>query len=85
MTATVNCAIHIHQKGVHMEHCDTKLFFRRSEMAIAEKVQGFIDRASWIRRMFEQGAALRQRFGEEDVFDFTLGNPSVEPPEAFKQ
>jgi aspartate aminotransferase len=54
-------------------------------MAIAEKVQGFIDRASWIRRMFEQGAALRQRFGEENVFDFTLGNPSVEPPEAFKQ
>ncbi len=54
-------------------------------MAIAKKVQGFIDRASWIRRMFEQGAALRQRFGEENVFDFTLGNPSVEPPEAFKQ
>lgn len=54
-------------------------------MAIAEKVQGFIDRASWIRKMFEQGALLRQRFGEENVFDFTLGNPSVEPPEAFKQ
>ncbi len=54
-------------------------------MAISQKVQGFIERSSWIRKMFEEGAALRQRFGEENVFDFTLGNPSVEPPEALKQ
>ncbi len=33
--------------------------------------------------MFEEGARLRQIHGEEKVFDFTLGNPSVEPPEAF--
>ncbi|NIR31970.1 MAG: pyridoxal phosphate-dependent aminotransferase, partial [Gammaproteobacteria bacterium] len=36
----------------------------------------------WIRRMFEEGAALRARFGAENVFDFTLGNPDVEPPAA---
>lgn len=52
-------------------------------MSIAVKVQGAIERASWIRRMFEEGAAMTARFGAENVFDFTLGNPTVEPPEAF--
>jgi aspartate aminotransferase len=33
--------------------------------------------------MFEEGAALIAEFGAENVYDFTLGNPSVEPPEAF--
>ena len=54
-------------------------------MSIAIKVRGAIERASWIRRMFEEGAALTARFGAENVFDFTLGNPAVEPPEAFRR
>lgn len=54
-------------------------------MPIAAKIQDFIDRASWIRRMFEEGARLRAQYGEENVFDFTLGNPTVEPPAAFKE
>jgi len=54
-------------------------------MTISVKVTSFIERASWIRRMFEEGARLRQIHGEENVFDFTLGNPSVEPPEAFRK
>jgi aspartate aminotransferase len=54
-------------------------------MSIAIKVRGAIERASWIRRMFEEGAALTARFGAENVYDFTLGNPSVEPPEAFRR
>ena len=33
--------------------------------------------------MFEEGERLRQEFGAEHVYDFTLGNPDVEPPEAF--
>ena len=52
-------------------------------MTISTKVQGAIERSSWIRRMFEEGAALIAQHGAENVFDFTLGNPSVEPPEAF--
>lgn len=52
-------------------------------MSIAIKVQSCIERSSWIRKMFEAGALLRQIHGEENVFDFTLGNPSVEPPAAF--
>ena len=40
---------------------------------------------SWIRRMFEEGTVLKQRYGEENVFDLALGNPIVEPPVEFKQ
>lgn len=54
-------------------------------MTIAAKVKSSIERSSWIRRMFEEGARLRRIHGEENVFDFTLGNPAVEPPEAFRQ
>jgi aspartate aminotransferase len=41
-----------------------------------------MEHASWIRRMFEIGIQLRRERGAENVFDFTLGNPDVEPPEA---
>lgn len=33
-----------------------------------------------IRRMFEEGARMKAELGEENVFDFSLGNPSLEPP-----
>ncbi len=51
-------------------------------MSISLKVRASIERSSWIRKMFEEGARLRAIHGEANVFDFTLGNPSVEPPEA---
>ncbi len=44
--------------------------------AVSERIQ----RASWIRKMFEEGARLKAERGAERVFDFTLGNPEVEPP-----
>ena len=52
---------------------------------IAKKVKDCIENASWIRRMFEEGAALRQEHGDDKVFDFTLGNPTMEPPAELKQ
>lgn len=54
-------------------------------MTIAEKVQMFLERSSWIRKMFEQGAQLKARHGAENVFDFSLGNPNLEPPARFKE
>lgn len=33
--------------------------------------------------MFETGVQLKQQFGVENVFDFSLGNPSVPPPREF--
>ena len=53
-------------------------------MAIAMKIAGHISKSSWIRKMFEEGERLRQEFGADNIFDFTLGNPDVEPPEAFR-
>ncbi|MCF8010979.1 MAG: pyridoxal phosphate-dependent aminotransferase [Clostridiales bacterium] len=53
-------------------------------MPIADKIQNFLGGASWIRKMFEEGEKLRQKYGEENVYDFTLGNPNVEPPQALK-
>ena len=52
-------------------------------MPIASKVKMFIERASWIRKMFEEGARLREIHGADNIFDFTLGNPTVDPPAAF--
>ena len=54
-------------------------------MAIADKVQRCIEGSSWIRKMFEEGARLRAIHGDDQIFDFTIGNPSVEPPEAFRR
>ena len=54
-------------------------------MAMAKKIEGFITQSSWIRRMFEEGIRLKQEFGAGNVYDFSLGNPNVEPPEEFRQ
>ena len=53
-------------------------------MAIASKMTAAIQSSSWIRRMFEEGAELKARLGTDNVYDFTLGNPDLEPPEAVK-
>lgn len=54
-------------------------------MTIANKIQTCIERSSWIRKMFEEGARLIAERGEENVFDFTLGNPCIEPPAALHE
>jgi aspartate aminotransferase len=52
-------------------------------MPVAEKMSGFMQRSSWIRAMFEAGAKLKAQYGEDNVFDFSLGNPVPPPPERF--
>ena len=44
----------------------------------------FMERASWIRKMFEQGAQLKAEHGADNVCDFSLGNPDLVPPAAFQ-
>jgi aspartate aminotransferase len=41
--------------------------------------------SSWIRAMFDEGEKLKKQYGIEHIFDFTLGNPITEPPEALKE
>jgi len=54
-------------------------------MPTAKKIDGFCQRSSWIRRMFEEGDRLKAIHGCENVFDFSLGNPNVEPPLEFQR
>jgi len=54
-------------------------------MAISKKTLRLMEEGSWIRRMFEAGIALKQRYGAENVFDVSLGNPVVEPPQQFRE
>ncbi len=51
---------------------------------ISNKMIELVQNSSVIRAMFEEGKRLASIYGSENVFDFSLGNPSVEPPEAVK-
>lgn len=50
-------------------------------MPISKKVESLMTKASFIRRMFEEGRRMKEEFGAENVYDFSLGNPILEPPE----
>jgi len=52
-------------------------------LAISRFIAENLEHSSWIRRMFDEGLKLKARFGAENVFDFSLGNPDIEPPAAF--
>ncbi len=52
---------------------------------ISEKMKPFLKNSSAIRMMFEEGTRLKALYGPENVFDFSLGNPSVPAPEAVKK
>ncbi len=51
-------------------------------MIVADKMLGYMENSSWIRKMFEEGIRLKSLYGAENVFDFSLGNPDVPPPES---
>lgn len=52
---------------------------------ISDKMQKLVSNSSLIRAMFEEGKKLSAIYGEQNVFDFSLGNPSVTPPDEIKQ
>ena len=54
-------------------------------MTISKKIENIIARASFIRKMFEEGAQLKAQYGAENVYDFSLGNPNLPPPEKFNE
>ena len=51
---------------------------------ISEKMKAFTANSSVIRAMFEEGKKMSALYGAENVYDFSLGNPSVEPPKSVK-
>lgn len=52
---------------------------------IAKSMVGYVKGSSVIRAMFEEGKRLAKIYGAENVYDFSLGNPSVEPPKQVRE
>ena len=51
---------------------------------LSPSVQKAVAGGSAIRKMFEQGIELKKKFGADNVYDFSLGNPDLAPPPAVK-
>ena len=52
---------------------------------ISNKMKKLIEGSSMIRAMFQEGKIMKQRLGEQNVFDYSLGNPSIVPPKSVKE
>ncbi len=50
---------------------------------ISKKVKDIVESPSngVIRKMFEEGAILKQKYGADKVYDFSIGNPDLDPPQ----
>ena len=51
----------------------------------AKSMMPYVQGNSAIRAMFEEGARMAKEFGAENVYDFSLGNPSVPAPPEVNQ
>lgn len=54
-------------------------------MPIAERMIPRVAAFSVVKDMFEEGRRLKAEFGADNVFDFSLGNPDVPPPDGFRE
>ena len=54
-------------------------------MIISNKLNKMLSGNSQIRKMFEEGNALKKQYGEDRVYDFSLGNPNAKIPVQLKQ
>lgn len=52
---------------------------------ISDKMKPVMANNSAIRTMFEEGAGLKAKYGAENVFDFSLGNPNAPVPDEIKK
>ena len=51
---------------------------------VSPEILGYMEHSSWIRRMFEAGIELKKKYGNDQVYDFSLGNPDMPPPPEVK-
>ncbi|MDR1363559.1 MAG: pyridoxal phosphate-dependent aminotransferase [Spirochaetaceae bacterium] len=54
-------------------------------MPVSRSIQKALGSSSMIRKMFEEGGVLKKKYGDVNVFDFSIGNPDIDPPEAFRK
>ncbi len=52
---------------------------------VSKAIEANLEQGSWIRDLFEKGNQLRRIHGDDKVYDFSLGNPIIEPPKKFKE
>ena len=52
---------------------------------ISEKMKAYVAGSSAIRAMFEEGKKMAAKYGAENVYDFSLGNPSIPAPEKVRE
>ena len=52
---------------------------------ISNKMEPLVKNSSVIRAMFEEGTKMKAMYGEDNVFDFSLGNPNVPAPIEVKE
>lgn len=51
---------------------------------ISDEIVEHLKEGSWIKDLFEKGSQLKQIYSDDMIFDFSLGNPIIEPPTNFK-
>lgn len=49
-------------------------------MVIAKRMEPLVAGSSIIRKLFEEGKEMAKEVGAENVYDYSLGNPSVPAP-----
>lgn len=49
-------------------------------MPVAPSIKESMASSSFIRKMFEEGIQLKAQYGADNVYDFSIGNPDLEPP-----
>ena len=47
---------------------------------VSKRIQKALEGNSAIRAMFNEGREMAAKYGEENVFDFSLGNPATPAP-----
>ena len=52
---------------------------------IAKRLRESLDSSICIRDIFEEGKKLAEVYGAENIYNFSIGNPSVEPPAIVNQ
>lgn len=54
-------------------------------MPVAPYIRDLMSSSSFIRKMFEEGLLMKAKYGDDKVFDFSIGNPDLEPPAKVKK
>jgi aspartate aminotransferase len=54
-------------------------------MTISKRIAAYLEKGSWIRRLFEEGEQMKADGTGLPVYDLTIGNPDLEPPPEFNR